>query len=532
MDSLRGKFGFSDGDDNVSWDDGEDESHLSVDEVPPAPVGQDERRMQVRAYNYWASLLGERSFPSVEDIEPDNLPDFAGNSVLLDFTAGIEDPAIAFLGDKLAGECGSDAAIERLSDVPARSLLSRITDHYMQILANEAPIGFEAEFANHSDATILYRGILLPFSTDDETIDFIYGVINWKEVADQLTTDELLLEIDHALDGKPGERGDEDPLPQESPRRVVAPSITRWADGPGSDTGDASADLAHADSDADSDSDSEEDTPSHAAPKAIPAPSFARLDAHLGSGSPPASTDAMDGPANDFDVAFSNDYSVEDSLADGASAQFDPLCGLREPTHSRGLEDCLAEARALVEAAHNAEGRSRSALYRAVGRAYDVSLAANDDAEAFAKILEENGIAAVARAPMTPVVKLVFGADYDKSRMAEYSCVLAFAHREGLEAGELAEYLENSDGGLKGVVARERAIRRGDRETTPRKAKTSRVYRKLAALEGQALSAIPAEGAAFSLCVIRRDEQGEIAFLGEVADDERLLARAARHLVD
>ena len=34
--------------------------------------------MQVRAYNYWASLLGERNYPSVEDIEPDGLPDFLG----------------------------------------------------------------------------------------------------------------------------------------------------------------------------------------------------------------------------------------------------------------------------------------------------------------------------------------------------------------------------------------------------------------------------------------------------------------------
>ena len=31
-----------------------------------------------------------------------------------------------------------------LSDVPPRSLLSRITDHYLQIMANQAPIGFEA----------------------------------------------------------------------------------------------------------------------------------------------------------------------------------------------------------------------------------------------------------------------------------------------------------------------------------------------------------------------------------------------------
>jgi hypothetical protein len=169
-------------------------------EPPPSPIGQDERRMQVRAYNHWASLLDERSFPSIHDVKPTELPDFGPYSVMLDFTAGIENPAIRFLGDMLAKECGTDGKIETLADVPARSLLSRITDHYMQILANQAPIGFEAEFVNQRGRTILYRGILLPFSSDDVAIDFIYGVINWKELADQATTDELMSEIDQALE--------------------------------------------------------------------------------------------------------------------------------------------------------------------------------------------------------------------------------------------------------------------------------------------------------------------------------------------
>src|SRR5947209_15971332 len=67
-----------------------------------------------------------------------------------------------------------------ISDVPSRSLLSRLTDHYMQIIANRAPVGFEAEFDNPRGISICYRGILMPFSSDGEQIDFIYGVINWK----------------------------------------------------------------------------------------------------------------------------------------------------------------------------------------------------------------------------------------------------------------------------------------------------------------------------------------------------------------
>src|SRR5690606_20425879 len=59
-------------------------------------------------------------------------------------------------------------------------------------------------------------------SSDDETIDFIYGVINWKEMADQQTTDELLLQIDQALAD----------IPEIAPRRPSSTPITDWADGP------------------------------------------------------------------------------------------------------------------------------------------------------------------------------------------------------------------------------------------------------------------------------------------------------------
>ena len=54
-----------------------------------------------------------------------------------------------------------------ISEVPSRSLLSRLTDHYMQIIANRAPIGFEAEFVNQRSENICYRGILMPFSRND-----------------------------------------------------------------------------------------------------------------------------------------------------------------------------------------------------------------------------------------------------------------------------------------------------------------------------------------------------------------------------
>ena len=79
-----------------------------------------------------------------------------------------------------ATNAGSTTTCATIADVPSRSLLSRLTDHYMQIIANRAPVGFEAEFENQRGENICYRGILMPFSSDGEAIDFIYGVINWK----------------------------------------------------------------------------------------------------------------------------------------------------------------------------------------------------------------------------------------------------------------------------------------------------------------------------------------------------------------
>ena len=205
MDSLRGQ-------DDIEREEALDNGAI---EAPPS-IGNQERRMHVRAYNYWVSLLGNRALPSIEDLNPEELEDFGANSVLLDFSMGMENPAIIYLGSALREECGITEMVERVEEVPNRSLLTRLTDHYLQIIANAAPVGFEAEFTNQRGAEIMYRGILMPFSSDDETIDFIYGVISWKEVASQNMLDELGEEVMAAMSSAPAAS---DPAPI-------------WADGP------------------------------------------------------------------------------------------------------------------------------------------------------------------------------------------------------------------------------------------------------------------------------------------------------------
>jgi hypothetical protein len=503
MDTFRGLYDDRHDDPARDYDLPEEEA---ATEPPASPVGQDERRMQVRAYNYWAGLLSERSFPSVEDIDPALLPDFGPYSVLLDFTAGIENPAVQFLGDKLAEECGADASIRNLDDVPSRSLLSRITDHYMQILANQAPIGFEAEFVNQRGQTILYRGILLPFSSDDDTIDFIYGVINWKELADQQTTDELMLEIDQALDGAVDHHARRDD------------EMTVWADGPASTEDAAAADLPVAAGSEDEGGDEDEDedvldlgtlVDAEAAEVSWPAPSFGA-------------------PAEREDLA---DHAA---ASDPFAAAADALELAANHAEAMGLADWLASARELAQAARSSEDRTRGALYAAIGRAYDFALAANDEPEEFHELITDAGLTMQDRAPMTPVVKLVFGAEYDKTRLTEYAAALGHAQRQGIARGGLGDYLSSAPGGLKGVVQAERALRKAEsgKPAEVREGPRETLAKKLRKLAPVALAELPVDGAEFTLLVARRLPSGEIVVIGEVPDDVPLLERAARRLLD
>ncbi len=401
---------------------------------PPAAIGNDERRMHVRAYNYWVSLLEGRAYPSIEDLDPENLSDFGPHSVLLDFTGGIEDPSIAFLGNALRTECDLPVGVNAVSEIPSRSLLSRLTDHYLQIIANRAPIGFEAEYENERGNNTMYRGILMPFSSDDDTIDFIYGVINWKEVADQATTDAIEDEVERAIAASPRRRPDPVPV---------------WADGP----------SAHP----------VEDTP--------------RID--------------------------DNDDEIE----------------IEAPQDCETLGDWLAAARATAEVAAHSESRSRAHLYRALSLSYDFSLVAAARPDDYAELLADSRIVPQARAPMTPIIKLVFGATYDKTRIAEYALALAHGQRVGLAQGALFDYLEAHPGGLKGVVYAERA----ERKPAPRVAPASDAARERARAV-QPLGVFEHSGTEeFVVLIARRLDAGHVAILGAVADDQALLDKALRN---
>ena len=427
-----------------------------------AAIGSDERRMHVRAYNYWVSLLEGRDFPSIEELEPGDVQDFAANSILLDFTCGRDNPAVPYIGGAIRDECGLDDSMRTIADVPSRSLLSRLTDHYLQIIANRAPIGFEAEFQNQRGENICYRGILMPFSSDGDTIDFIYGVINWKTAGASAAADSPA--------------GEADPAALEIAVPVAEPEAE--ADAPLEPVAIREEPMIVAD----------------------PAPAEEHLTWE-------------DGP-------------LADNVApDGADDDDDAVAEVEVPEDA-ALADRLWAARETAEAVKSADGRTRAALYRALSLAYDFAVAANENPEDYAELLEESGVKAQARAPMTPIVKLVFGIDYDKARLTEFAAALSHAQRKQVASGAFQLFIERQPGGLKALVAAEREARRPE----PRPDTRGEAARaKLRSAPPISLAEVPAEDE-FAVVLTRRGADGRHEPVA-IVTDEALIERAIRRTI-
>jgi hypothetical protein len=300
----------------------------------------------------------------------------------------------------------------------------------MQIIANAAPIGFEAEFTNQRGNEILYRGIMMPFSTDDEKIDFVYGVINWKEVVNDTVSEAIAAEVGELSSATRAE-----------------PGSSLWDEPLAQDDEDDALELTYDD----------------------------RIDANLSNVS---------------------------------------------------LDDCLATAREAAAAANASEGRTRHALYRAIGLAHAFALAARSRSEDYEVLLEEAGIVVQPRSPMTALAKLVFGATYDKTRLAEFVCAIEHALDENLAPGALVDHLHALPGGLKALVREARAAKRGD-VAPPARAPRALILarRALAHAEPVEPRAFQTDEAGLAIVVMRREGDGSYVPVAALDGADKLAGR-------
>ena len=131
---------------------------------------------------------------------------------------------------------------------------------------------------------------------------------------------------------------------------------------------------------------------------------------------------------------------------------------------------------------------------------------------------------------MTAIIKLVFGASYDKTRITEYATALDHGWATGLGVGSLADYLSHYTGGLKALVRDERALRRAEAPPRPDRRQKARIAM-------QAASALPADAIAtdadgLAVVIARREADGSLALVAALPQDsdlgQKVIVAAAR----
>ncbi len=138
------------------------------------PADGEERRLHLRAFDYWMDLKGDKDFPLFKDLEPQGLAPFKNNCLLLELTEG--GAVVRFIGSHVG--LLIDAPIQKgtnLSAFPesafAQALLARFD--------SAAGRGRAVEFEFVEDL-LDCRGIMLPFSHTGTVPHFSMVVVNFR----------------------------------------------------------------------------------------------------------------------------------------------------------------------------------------------------------------------------------------------------------------------------------------------------------------------------------------------------------------
>jgi diguanylate cyclase (GGDEF)-like protein len=149
--------------------DAREEATGAVDNLPSEP-----------AYDYWKRERFGLACPSILDLDPQIVGELGPNSMLLDVSHDPKDPQIIFLGHRILIECGLPLTLRLISETPICSLPSRLSDHYLQVVAGSSPIGFERAFVDRRGQEALARGTLLPLAGNGMKVAFILCVVDFQ----------------------------------------------------------------------------------------------------------------------------------------------------------------------------------------------------------------------------------------------------------------------------------------------------------------------------------------------------------------
>ena len=419
-----------------------------------------ERRKHASVFNYWLSIRGPRQFPPIRDFDPLEISDAGPWSLLLEMIGGGEDAVIRHFGQAIRGAI----KVDRIADAPDPSLLACIHAKLPLVAACREAFAFEESFET-PDGSRRCWVTLLPFSENGNWVDYVYGYVGLDDATDK----------GEPTDTKPqapgvagGSEAPETAMEEETVARAPDPFVVplgpldedpeemevATAPEPEPECEPETDPLAEAAAASVPESEPEPELAAEAAPatefapapEAYPRPSFsAKVMESLASVGGLYGKVTQPEPEPELSpLALTEEESFE------PAPPAEPF--LESATIPEGnLQNMLSDVRALANEAREAQIRSEIALYEGLGAAYDFALAAEAEPEEYLRLVEGQGLKIQLRSPMKPVVRLAFDGTCDDPTIAQLEAVLAWALKQDLGKGTLAERIQ-AEGGIDAIL--------------------------------------------------------------------------------
>ena len=446
-----------------------------------------ERRRHASVLNYWLSIKGDKDVAPIRDLDPLEISDAGPNSLLLELIGGGEDAEIKHRGDALLHHAGQD----RLSQAPRPSLLACIAGKLAIVAISRNFLAFEDKFTTEAGEIRCWI-TLLPFSSTGVWVDYVYAFATVEgefavseeafasEAAAEAVAEEVveIEEVAVVEDSAPEEAAvdlEESDIPpivvEDELAEAVVEDLPEASAEETVDEGRASANVEGVDHTPAPEPEFEPESEPEAASEKRPGFSkiFEALTGFHGTNVrveptlPPIAEEApVEAELAPEPVQFEPEpepeiLELEMAEEPAAEPSSEPVAATAEAvadvpaepvTHAAEgtLQSKLEDVRAKADEARLAKLRSNLALYEGLGAAYDFALDAEHSPEEYLRLVEAKGLKIQLRSPMTPVVKLAFDGMCDDSMIGQLEAVLAWALKQDLPRGSLAEKIETAGG--------------------------------------------------------------------------------------
>jgi len=146
------------------------------------PASHADKRLANRFLKYWEDLRGDQDYPLISELNLDDVGEFVPYTFNLDLSGNPDDPKFRFLGRQLIRDCGGDVTNQGVSQLLPQSCLARAIQQRHEVVSEGKPCIVADEFDNAEGNRVLFRAVMMPFSSRGAKIDFIIGAINSKTV--------------------------------------------------------------------------------------------------------------------------------------------------------------------------------------------------------------------------------------------------------------------------------------------------------------------------------------------------------------